>query len=68
MAPRTLQEVVAEARRQRREIAQLFMDVAHWNGTHPGEPPIDPDPDGQLRRIDDVLGKFLSTEQVRRLG
>ena len=37
----------------RQEIAQIFIDAAHWNECvrKPDEQPIDPDPDGELRRI-----------------
>lgn len=44
------------------EIAQLFRDADHWNAAHPDEQPIDPDPDGSLRRMYDGLCAFLRTD------
>ena len=60
-------EIVSRARQMRREIAQIFDDAAHWNSRHvpwKGQP-IDPDPDGQLRRIADGLDKMLAAEDAR---
>ena len=47
---------------QRAKIQQLFDDAAHWNATHPNEPPIDPDEDGALRRLADAIDKMLAKE------
>jgi hypothetical protein len=47
----TRQRLIAEAKRIAREIDQIFLDAEHWNAAHPHEEPIDPDPDGVLRRI-----------------
>jgi hypothetical protein len=35
------------------EIEQIFIDAASWNENNrpEGEPPIDPDPDGELRQV-----------------
>lgn len=45
-----LQSLLARAQRIRAEINQIFLDAEHWNRLHPHETPIDPDPDGGLRR------------------
>ena len=60
-------EIVSRARQMRRNIAQIFDDAAHWNSQHvpwKGKP-IDPDPDGQLRRIADGLDRMLTAEDAR---
>ena len=57
--------IIAEARRIRAEIEQLFTDAVSWNDNvrRPGELPIDPDdPVGQLRHIADGLDRMLAAE------
>ena len=57
-------DIISRARKLRAEIAQTFADAAHWNSInapHKG-PAIDPDPDGELRRIADGLDKMLAAE------
>lgn len=51
----------------RAEIEQIFTDCASWNDNarKPHEEPIDPDPDGQLRRIADALDRTLASESQR---
>jgi hypothetical protein len=46
-------ELLAKMERQRDEIAQLFLDADHWNGSvrEFGEERIDADPDGQLMNL-----------------
>lgn len=48
-----LHQMIARAERIIEEIDQLFIDVDYWNNyvRKPPEPPIDPDPDGELKRI-----------------
>lgn len=48
----------------RADIQQHFDDVTHWNdhGRSPDEAAIDPDPDGQLRRMADGLDRMLTAE------
>lgn len=60
--------IVARARKLRGEIAQTFADAEHWNRVNvPWKgPAIDPDPDGQLKRIADGIDRMLATE-ARRL-
>ena len=56
--------IIARAVAMRAEIQQLFDDAAHWNRVHApwkGKP-IDPDPDGQLRRIADGIDRMLARE------
>jgi hypothetical protein len=45
-------ELVDRAHRIKWEIIQYFRDIAYWNRhiLPPGEPPIDPDPDGEMAR------------------
>ena len=57
-------EIIGRARKLRAEIAQTFADAEHWNSRHvpwKGKP-IDPDPDGQLKRIADGLDRMLEVE------
>lgn len=60
----TRAQIVERGRKLRAEIAQAFADAEHWNRVHAhsGVPPIDPDPDGQLRRIADGLDRMLAAE------
>jgi hypothetical protein len=55
---------IARARTLRSEIAQLFADAERWNSIHvPWKgPPIDPDPDGHLRKIADDLDRMLAAD------
>lgn len=55
---------IARARTLRDEIAQLFADAERWNSIHVPQkgPPIDPDPDGHLRKIAAHLDKMLAAE------
>lgn len=57
-------DIMARARKLRAEIAQTFAEAAHWNSInvpHKGQA-IDPDPDGELRRIADIIDKMLETQ------
>jgi len=50
----------------RAEIAQIFADADHWNATHtPWKEAVNPDPDGELKRLADNLDVMLSTEPER---
>lgn len=56
--------IVARASKLRQEIAQQFADAEHWNRVNvpwKGEP-IDPDPDGRLRRIANGIDRMLAGE------
>ena len=44
----------------------LFNAVAYWNALHPHEEPIDPDPDGSMRRYLDGLNRALTREDAKR--
>jgi hypothetical protein len=48
----------------RLEIQGIFNDCAHWNEhvRQPHEAPIDPDPDGQLRKVADDIDAMLKRE------
>lgn len=54
--------LVENMRHMRGEIEKIFIDAAHWSRLHPDEEPIDPDPDGELRRIADALDVALAKE------
>lgn len=41
------------------EIDQIHVDVAYWNRMHPDEEPLDPDPDGSLRRSRDTVHRVV---------
>lgn len=53
--------------RLRADIEQIFTDCASWNDNarKPHETPIDPDPDGKLRRVADGLDRTLVMEAMR---
>lgn len=61
------EQIVAEARRCRSEIEQIFADAEHWNERvrKPHEAPIDPDPDGKLAQIKRSLDTMLAEEEGR---
>lgn len=59
--------ILNNARISRDEIRQIFTDVASWNMNSKaranGAAPIDPDPDGQLRRMLRSLESFIEREE-----
>lgn len=63
----TRQQIITEVDRLRQEIAQLFTAAHHWNEhvRKPNEARIDPDPDGQLRKIAQGIDAMLATERGR---
>lgn len=56
--------LIARAKKMRAGIQQIFDDAAHWNSVHtPWKgAPIDPDPDGELRRIADGIDRMLAAD------
>lgn len=56
--------IVARLRAQREEIELFLNGVAHYNETHPDEPPIEADPDGKIGAIKRALDESLMHEQV----
>lgn len=65
-ADRERQLIIDRARRLRHDIEQIFTDCASWNDNsvsrRNGAASIDPDPDGQLRRMADGLDRMLAAE------
>jgi hypothetical protein len=60
---KTRKQLIAEARRQRKELTQYFNDVRHWNNTRgKTEGIIDPDPDGSMGRMAQALDDMLAAE------
>lgn len=59
--------LVERTRKLRQEIEQIFIDTAYWNeNVRPeGVEPIDPDPDGQLKRAAQGLDRTLAVEDAR---
>lgn len=60
----TKESLIADARRIIKNIDQMFIDVRHWNENtrprpYPNDPPIDPDPDGQMARMRAAVQKTL---------
>lgn len=56
--------IVENMREARQEIAQIFIDVEHWN-THvrkPHENLIEADPHGDLKRVADFYDRILKRE------
>ncbi len=58
--PRSKALILVRAKAQRAEIKQLFLDVDHWNRTHPGEEPLEADPRGDLARLLEWLEKLIA--------
>ncbi len=57
--------LVTRARTLHAEIAQIFLDAEHWNSMHGAEESIDPDPVGELARIQAGLDRMLAAEDRR---
>lgn len=55
-------ELIERAKKLRAEIEQIFIDTQHWNSRNaPWKgPAIDPDPDGELRRLADGLDQTIA--------
>jgi hypothetical protein len=53
--------LVAKVRAARQDIAQIFLDCDHWNREvrQPHEAPVDPDPNGDLRRLAAYYDRIL---------
>ncbi len=60
---KTRDQIIAKAGRLCREISQTFQDVQHWNNIHPDEEPINPDPDGFLAHMLEILDGVLAREK-----
>ena len=66
--PRTVDEerarIIRNAMKLRVEIEQTFTDIASWNDNarKPGEPPIDADPNGDLRLLADGIDGMMKHE------
>ncbi len=56
--------LMANARRMRAEIEQMFIDAAHWNRSvrKPDEDPVDPDPYGEMRALAAALDEHLTND------
>lgn len=54
--------IMARGRRLRAEIEVIFTTCDHWNRLHPDEEPVDPDPDGSLRRIAEALDRQFADD------
>lgn len=64
---KTLAELLAEAKKQRAEITQLFVDCEHWNDCvrKPDEERIEADPLGDMRRIAAALDAYIKKVEER---
>lgn len=60
----TRAEILVNFRSLRREIEQMFIDCASWNENvrMPHEDPIDPDPDGRMRRLVQAIDELLAND------
>ena len=64
---KTRQQLINEAKRQREEIAQYFVDVSHWNATRgQTEGIIDPDPEGSMHQWAAALDSMLTKETTAK--
>ena len=61
---KTRNEIVANARRMRTEIRQIFTDCEYWNDNARkiDEEKINPDPDGKLTLMAKALDEMLARE------
>jgi hypothetical protein len=57
--------LLARARRIRADVQAIFDDAAYWNEhvRPPGEAPIDPDPEGDMRLILDGIDRMLTNDK-----
>jgi hypothetical protein len=60
--PKERARIIRSMERELANIDAMRDDVAHWNALNPGEAPINPDPDGNLRRIGDMYRRTLAAE------
>jgi len=64
LVSRQMQDRIALLKKLRQEIAQYFHDVGRLNMIRLAhERPIDPDPDGELKRIAEGLDRSLANEK-----
>jgi hypothetical protein len=56
--------IIHRLRETRAEVEQIFIDTDHWNQCvrKPNEQPIDPDPDGEMRRLSDAIARVLAAD------
>lgn len=59
---KTRLQIIKEARRIRDECQQIIIDCEHWNRSNPTVKPIDPDPDGSLKKRITEMEALLSNE------
>lgn len=64
----TRESLLDRFRRIRADIASIFDDADHWNRVNPSHAPIDPDPNGELRRIAVALDRTLADEAANDGG
>lgn len=65
-----VQRLVKTAQKMNRNIEQIFIDCASWNenARKPDMTPIDPDPDGRLRKAQKMLRDFVAEAQREGLA
>lgn len=61
---KTRLQIINEAKRIRAEYQQIICDTEYWNTQvrKEHEPPIDPDPDGELKRTIERIDLMLANE------
>jgi len=65
-AEREWRSIVERATKLRADIDKLFADCMSWNDNRlkDWQSEIDPDPDGNLKRIADVFDRMIQQEQA----
>ncbi|OPY78316.1 MAG: hypothetical protein A4E65_02339 [Syntrophorhabdus sp. PtaU1.Bin153] len=58
-------QIINAAKTLLAEIKQIFLDADHWNNIHPNEEPINPDEDGFLHHIAEILEGVVKREADR---
>jgi len=61
-------EIVGEMRRLRDECQDIIASCEYWNAAHPNEEPINPDPDGRLRRMIAAYDRVLDGDPASALS
>jgi len=54
------ERILRQAQNILAEINQIFLDAEHWNNNHPDEKPINPDEDGFLHHMAEILVGVLT--------
>jgi hypothetical protein len=62
---KTRKQIIAHFRRSLADIRETFAITEHWNDNvrKPGEPIVNPDPDGELERLEKAYVDLLENDK-----